>query len=302
MSHMKDDHHSSQAVLVLGHGSRRGRATDEGIREIARRLQARFPAGPPVGPAFFEFLSPTLAQAVRSAAEQGAVDIAILPYFLFDGKEIQHDIPAELDHLRTELPTVNIRQMPNLGLDPRMAKLVARRVRDALDGTSQYLPAHGLVRRHAQGRLGVIVVNRGSKPRWDPGTRLDALGDLVRHELGGDTLVATAQAENSPRTIEIAAATLAAQGARRIVVAPYLHFVGKVLSRNVIPALERSRAAHPEVQLCLAWTLCVDDTAIDILQDRVRETGFQGTGPSSAGPIEQTIAEESYNGRSPVCE
>jgi sirohydrochlorin ferrochelatase len=149
-------------------------------------------------------------------------------------------------------------------------------VREALEGTSQYLPAHGLVRRGAAGRLGVVLVNRGSKIEWDPGTRLAALGDLVRQELGGDALVATAQAENSDRTIEVAASALAAAGVRRIVVAPYLHFVGKVLAQNVVPALERSRETYPGIQFCLAWTLCVNETAIGILQDRIRATRFAG--------------------------
>ncbi len=273
---MKTDQPALQVMLVLGHGSRRGLATDNGIREIARRLQQRFPGGPPIRPAFFEFLSPTLPEAVRQAARQGAREIAVLPYFLFDGKEIKRDIPGELDRLRTELPRVAIRQMPNLGLDPRLARLVAQRVREALDGASQYLPAHGLVRRCATGRLGVVLVNRGSKIEWDPGTRLEALGDLVRQELGGDTLIATAQAENSDRTIEVAADQLAAQGAKRVVVAPYLHFVGKVLAQNVVPALERSRASYPGIQFCLAWTLCVNGTAIDILADRACGTGFIG--------------------------
>jgi sirohydrochlorin cobaltochelatase len=273
---MTADQTQPQIMLVLGHGSKRGLATDNGIREIARRLQQRFPGGPLIRPAFFEFLSPSLPDAVRQAAAEGAAEIAILPYFLFDGKEIKRDIPAELDHLRAELPHVTIRQMPNLGLDPRLARLVAQRVHEALAGGSQYLPAHGLARRGAAGRLGVVLVNRGSKIEWDPGTRLEALGELVRQELGGDTLIATAQAENSERTIEVAADQLAAAGARRVVVAPYLHFVGKVLARNVVPALERSRASHPGIQFCLAWTLCVNETAIDILADRARETGFAG--------------------------
>ena len=264
----------NQVVLVLGHGSKRGRATSDGIREIAGRVQRRLPSGPVVQPAFFEFLSPTLAEATREAVRRGAAVIAVLPYFLFDGKEIQRDIPLELDHLRAEFPTIPIAQLPNLGLDPRMATLVANRVRDALLGTSQYLPAHGLVRRAMDGRLGVIVVNRGSRAQWDPGTRLSQLAALVGAELGVGTLVEIAQAENSTRTIEAAADALAARGARRIVVAPYLHFIGKVLSQNVAPALERSRAAHPGLQFTLAWTLCVNDTTIDILCERVRAAGF----------------------------
>jgi sirohydrochlorin ferrochelatase len=272
---------SRERLLVLGHGSRRSRttATDTGIREIARRLQERFPDGPVIRPAFFEFLSPSLAEAVRQAAGEGVTDIAVLPYFLFGGKEIQLEIPEELDKLLAELPHVTIRQMPHLGVDPRMARLVAQRVREALQGTSQYLPAAGLVRRAAQGRLGVVLVSRGSRQQWDPGGDLRRMAELARRELGDDTLATVAQAENSERTIEVAADELVALGARRIVVVPYLHFVGKVLIQNVIPALERSRAAHPGVRFALAWTLCINDAAIDLLEDRVRATGFAGTEP-----------------------
>ncbi|HXT38318.1 MAG TPA: CbiX/SirB N-terminal domain-containing protein [Chloroflexota bacterium] len=272
-----------QMVLVLGHGSQRSSATNEGIREVARRLQACFPQGPVIRPAFFEFLSPSLKEATRTAAGEGCREIAVLPYFLFDGKEIQRDIPLELDHLRTDLPAVRITQLPNLGLDPRLAQLVARRVADALLGTSQYLPARGLVRRGAGGRLGVVVVNRGSRAQWDSGARLEGLATLVRDEIGGDTLVEVAQAENSTRTIEAASDSLVSKGARRIVVAPYLHFIGKVMSKDVVPALERSRAAHPEVQFSLAWTLCVNDTAIAILSERVRATGFEGAAEEISG-------------------
>lgn len=275
---MNTSNPTSRRVLVLGHGSRRSRttATDDGIREIARRLQDRFPDGPAIRPAFFEFLSPNLAEAIRQATNEGVTEIAVLPYFLFAGKEIQLEIPEELDKLRAELPHVTIRQMPHLGVDPRMARLVAQRVREALQGTSQYLPANGLARRNATGRLGVVLVNRGSRQQWDPGTDLRRLGELARRELGGDTLLATAQAENSERTIEVAADELVAAGARRVVVVPYLHFIGKVLIQNVIPALERSRAAHPGVRFSLAWTLCINDAAIEVLEDRVRATGFAG--------------------------
>ncbi|HWE63184.1 MAG TPA: CbiX/SirB N-terminal domain-containing protein [Chloroflexota bacterium] len=277
-SEMEATDSSSQRVLVLGHGSRRSRttATDTGIREIACRLQARFPGGPVIRPAFFDFLSPSLAEAVRQAAHEGVTEIAVLPYFLFAGKEIQLEIPQELERLGAELPQVTIRQLPHLGVDARLATLVAQRVREALQGTSQYLPAHGLVRRNAAGRLGVLLVSRGSRPQWDPGTDLARLGELARRELGGDTLMAVAQAENSERTIELAAAELAALGARRIVVVPYLHFIGKVLIHNIIPALERSRQAHAGIVFALAWTLCVNDAAIDLLEDRVRATGFAG--------------------------
>jgi len=273
---------ATERVLVLGHGSRRGSSTDNGIREIARRLQERFPDGPVIRPAFFEFLSPSLDEAVAEAAADGIGELAVLPYFLFSGKEIKLEIPEQLHTLQERYPRMAIRQMTNIGVDVRMAKLAAHRVNAALLGASQYLPANGLVRRKATGRLGFVLVNRGSRKQWDPGDDLQTMAELVRNELGGDTLAAIAQAENSERTIEVACDGLAAAGARRIVVVPYLHFVGKVLIQNVIPALERARAAHPEVQLSLSWALCVNNTTVDILEDRVRDTGFAGSERAAA--------------------
>jgi sirohydrochlorin ferrochelatase len=265
-----------QVILVLGHGSRRGSSTDNGIREIAHRLQERFPAKLLIRPTFFEFLSPSLPESVEQAVAEGRTEIAVIPYFLFAGKEIKLEIPEQLEQLRQRFPQATIRQMGHIGVDARMARLAADRVRAALLGASQYLPAQGLVRRNAGGRLGVALVNRGSRARWDAGADLATMADMVRDELGGDTLATYAQAENSPRTIEVACTELAAQGARRIVVVPYLHFVGKVLGVNVTPAVERARLAHPQVQLCLSWAICVNNTTVDILEDRVRDTGFAG--------------------------
>lgn len=283
---MSTNEAARQVILVLGHGSRRGSATDNGIREIARRLQERFPEGPPIRPTFFEFLSPSLPQSVEQAVAEGRSEIAVIPYFLFAGKEIKLEIPEQLEHLRQHFPQAAIRQMGHIGVDARMARLAAERVRAALLGASQYLPAHGLVRRNAAGRLGVVLVNRGSRAQWDPGDDLATMSGMVRDELGGDTLATHAQAENSERTIELACDELAAQGARRIVVVPYLHFVGKVLGVNVTPAVERARQAHPGVQLCLSWAICVNNTTVEILEDRVRDTGFVG----AERPAERGVA------------
>src|SRR5262245_49532637 len=104
---------AERIVILLGHGSRRGSATDLGLREVARRLSERMSEGPPVVLAFFEFLHPSLPEAIRDAAAQGARQIVILPYFLFDGKEITVEIPDVLDELRRELPGVTIAQAAN---------------------------------------------------------------------------------------------------------------------------------------------------------------------------------------------
>ena len=58
-------------------------------------------------------------------------------------------------------------------------------------------------------------------------------------------------------------------GCARIVVAPYLHFPGKVLTVNVLQAVNRAAAAHSDRHFYLARTLCVDDRIVDVCLDRI---------------------------------
>jgi sirohydrochlorin cobaltochelatase len=259
-------------VILLGHGSHRTRATDLGLREIHRRLQRRLDGEARVALGFFEFLHPTLAETVAELAGAGVRQAILMPYFLFVGREIQRDIPRELAHLREQYPTLEVTMAATLGVHPNMIEVAAERVRCALAGVGQVLPTAGgcLPRRGETGRVGVVLVNRGVRRQFDDGARLGDLCALLQGALGGDTLVEPALAENSPQTVEATAAHLVDQGARRVVVMPYLHFPGKVLA-SVAEGTERARAAHPDVKHYLASTLCVDDRIVEVCVARIRE-------------------------------
>ncbi|MCC6626499.1 MAG: hypothetical protein IT340_03740 [Chloroflexi bacterium] len=258
-------------IVLVGHGSQRTRAFELGLLETARRLQARYPDGTRVRSGFFEFLTPTVEDAILALVAEGSQRIVVMPYFLFDGKEIRVDIPRELDHLRTRAPGVAIVQAGSLGLHDTLIDLIAERVVAALDGLCQYpLVAGRLPRRGVAGPLGVVLVNRGSRRQYDDGERLRTLAARAEALLG--VPVRPAQAENSERTIEVAADELATLGARRIVVVPYLHYPGKVLFADIIPAIGRAGIAHPHSRFVLAWTLCVDDRLIDVCVTRITES------------------------------
>lgn len=125
-------------VILLGHGSHRTPDTDQGLREIHRRLQARLAGESRVALAFFEFLHPTLAETVAEVAASGARRAVLMPYFLFEGREIQRDIPGELAHLREQHPALAVTMAATLGTHPNMVAVAADRVRAALeesDGT-----------------------------------------------------------------------------------------------------------------------------------------------------------------------
>jgi sirohydrochlorin cobaltochelatase len=259
------------AIALLAHGSQRGTATADGMREVQRRLQARLPHRP-VALAFFEFLQPTLAEVVEGFAARQFTRVVVQPYFLFAGREIQVDIPAELDRIRQHVPGVSLHLAGTLELDDRLIAHVAQSVTGALDGHCQCLPvATRLPSRRDRGPVGVIVCKRGSRRQYDSGDRLRELCARLQAHLGGDMLVEPAQAEygDADQTIEAAAGRLVRAGTQRVVVVPYLHFPGKVLAVNIVPATRRAQVAHPEAKFLLAWTLCVNDAAVDICVGRI---------------------------------
>lgn len=259
-------------VALLAHGSGRGRCTEEGLREITSRLASRLREKAIVRLAFFEFLHPTLEETLADLRDSGPRAVVVMPYFLFDGKEIKVEIPGLLDQLRARFPTLQIVQAPNLGVDSRLIAVLADRVSEALRGLGQLALIGGrLPMRGEDGRVGVIVVNRGSRARYDDGARLREICTRLSDRLAGIP-VAPAQAERSPElTIENAASRLVDQRCERIVVVPYLHFPGKVLTVNVIPAVNRAATAHPGHRFYLASTLCVDDRIVEICSSRVQE-------------------------------
>lgn len=276
--------HVNQAgVVLLAHGSARGRCTDDGIRALGARLAERLAGDAVVQVAFFEFLHPTLEEALQALRDAAIRNAIVMPYFLFDGKESTVEIPVLLTDLRARFPDLQIHQAANLGVDPRLIDVVADRVDDALRGLGQVALVGGrLPVRGEGGRLGVILVNRGSRARYDDGSRLRALCGLLQDRLGGAP-VEPAQAERSPElTIENAARRLVEAGCERIVVAPYLHFPGKVLTVNVIPAVNRAAAAHPSRRFYLASTLCLDDRIVDVCVSRIADVvrlGVAGSPP-----------------------
>lgn len=258
-------------VILLGHGSARFPGFAHGLDAVARNLQTALGPAGRVEPAYFEFLEPSLAQVVERLATQGVRRAVVLPYFLFDGREVKDIIPREVAALRRRHPRLELILGPALGLDDRLVALAAARAREALAGLGYHRPFGGrMLARRSQQPLGAIVVNRGSRVEFDPGERLRVLTTRVAAEL--DCVAsAPAHAEKARPTIGESAAAVVAAGAQRVVVVPYLHFPGKVLFDNVVGDLERAALAHPTVTFVLARTLCMDPRLIAVCGDRLAE-------------------------------
>jgi len=107
---------SSSAVILFAHGARE----PEWARpfEVVRdRLRAQ---GLRVELAYLEIMKPTLQDAVKALAADGAKEVTVVPLFLAQGKHLKRELPDMVAALARAHPGVKLRTTPALGDDPSM--------------------------------------------------------------------------------------------------------------------------------------------------------------------------------------
>ncbi len=119
----------SQAVVILGHGSRAPGAS-AAMQRVVAGLRARVTASR-VELAHMSQCSPTLEQVIATCAAEGAREILVVPYFLHQGVHLKSDIPRLLHELQVQHAGVTIRLGPHLGFDEAIVDLLVRRVAEA---------------------------------------------------------------------------------------------------------------------------------------------------------------------------
>ena len=86
-----------------------------------------------VEPAFVSLAAPSVGDALERCRRLGAARIAVVPYFLFTGVLVAR-IAAQAADWAAGHPDIAVRTGGELGADPRLARLVLERYREALDG------------------------------------------------------------------------------------------------------------------------------------------------------------------------
>ena len=111
------------AIILLAHGSRDPlwRAP---LEAVAARIAAQHP-GRPALCAYLELCGPSLADAARQLAGQGATQVTVVPMFLGTGKHAREDLPGLVQGLREAHPGVAFHVQPAIGEDPRLTALMA---------------------------------------------------------------------------------------------------------------------------------------------------------------------------------
>lgn len=118
------------ALLIMAHGSRIPEANDA-AREIARMVQS-ITGFSIVEVAFRELHEPGIQQGIDACVARGAQRILMVPYFLFMGAHVLHDLPEEIEEAQKRHPELIMEMGRHLGVHPKLAEVVAQRVEESL--------------------------------------------------------------------------------------------------------------------------------------------------------------------------
>ena len=112
-----------QAIILFGHGSREARWI-EPFERLAARVRKRLP-GIEVRLAFLELLSPDLPAATAELAAAGVQWLRVVPVFIGAGGHVRTDLPALIERLRRQYPTITLECAAAVGEDDEVLEALA---------------------------------------------------------------------------------------------------------------------------------------------------------------------------------
>ncbi|MFC7058475.1 CbiX/SirB N-terminal domain-containing protein [Halovenus salina] len=244
-----------EAVLLVGHGSRRERSNEQ-VRELAAALEDRL--GLPVDAGFLELAEPSISDAIAGLA--GTVStISVVQLSLFGASHVKTDVPVIIQEARAEHDGVTIHNGSHLGVHPAMVDVLDDRVSD--------VEAELGVDRGGDD-VAVVVCARGSS---DPDANADAhkLSRLLQ-EGRAFTRVETAFVGVTEPELPDALHDLSRHRPDAVVVVPYMLGDG-VLTGRVRDQTAEFDAEYPYVTAGAGDPLGTDTRLLDVLGDRWQE-------------------------------
>ncbi|SIR10695.1 Sirohydrochlorin ferrochelatase [Natronorubrum daqingense] len=243
-----------EAVLLIGHGSRREKSNDQ-VRELAAGLESRL--GIPVDVAFLELAEPSIDEAVSGLAPV-ASQVTAVHCSLFAASHVKNDVPLAIEQARGRYD-LEIDTGAHLGIHPAIL--------DLLDDRAGAVEAELGVDR-TEDDVAVVLCGRGSS---DP----DANGDV--HKLARllyegrefDRVEASFIGVTEP-TLEESLHGLSKHRPDAVVVLPYMLGDG-VLTQRVRDWTGEFDDEYPYVDALAGDPLGTDSRLLDVFADRWQE-------------------------------
>ncbi len=119
------------AILLMAHGSRIGEANNA-AREVASMVQ-EMTGFEIVEVSFREMHEPNIQEGIDACVAKGAERILLMPYFLFMGAHVLHDLPEEIEQAQKRYPELEMEMGGHLGAHRKLAEVESERIGEALD-------------------------------------------------------------------------------------------------------------------------------------------------------------------------
>jgi sirohydrochlorin cobaltochelatase len=246
-------------VLICGHGSR-AKIAEEEFSLLAKGLRDRYP-DLNVEYGFLEYSSPNIHMALDKLLAQGVEKIYAVPGMLFAATHAQNDIPSVLITYQEKHPGLEIEYGQELGLHQEMIQAFQARILESM----------GLDHVH-DGDLYdtmLVVVGRGTSVS-EANAEAAKLTRIVCENLGfgwSETVYSGVTYPSVGRGLEMAIKL----GYKKIVVAPYFLFGGKLIGR-IHAYVDKVAAENPDITFMKANYLRDQTHVINTFVQRIEET------------------------------
>ncbi|MFT3924361.1 MAG: CbiX/SirB N-terminal domain-containing protein [Myxococcales bacterium] len=257
MDHLACAGSEAPVVVLVGHGSREAGANFAFEGLVARYGEA---TGRRAVPAYVELAQPLLDAALHAAARMSS-RVVVAPVLLFTAPHVKNDIPLALSRARRQHPRVQFVAAEPLGLHPAMLNAFWQRIAPQL--TSPAEPTT------------LVVVGRGAS---DPDANAD-LYKLARLTAEGRPISSFEPcfAGIAKPSFEDALQRAIRGRPKRVVVAPYLLFAGRIFDklREQLAAVVQ---AAPWIDFALCDPIGAQPEVLRALEERI-ENALSGASP-----------------------
>ncbi|UPM42813.1 CbiX/SirB N-terminal domain-containing protein [Halocatena salina] len=244
-----------EAVLLIGHGSRRERSNEQ-VRTLAAELERRL--GIPVDAGFLELAEPSISEAIAGLAPAVST-ITVVQLSLFAASHVKADVPLAIEQARAKHSDMTIHTGSHLGIHPAIVDLLEER-------------ASAVERRLGVERdtdaVTVVLCARGSS---DPDANGDAqkLARLLYEGRAFDRVETCFVGVTEPELTDALHATVKHRP-DAVVVLPYMLGDG-VLTQRVRDRTADFDEEYPYVTVGAGGPLGTDSRLLDVLGDRWQE-------------------------------
>lgn len=115
-----------KCMLIAAHGSRRTESNEE-IKALTKKVAGLSGvAFDRVECAYLELAEPSIPDAIKTLADNGAVSVLVVPYFLARGAHVASDIPEQLEIAKRANPSLKITVSEYLGASAEMPDLIIK--------------------------------------------------------------------------------------------------------------------------------------------------------------------------------